>query len=431
MGQKISVLLLLIVPAVLSWSQATSPSRTAPQPPSPPDEPPKISISVPSPSPQLFPSSSVLPSGIDASAGEYPGSYQKEHPEKAQTVRRRGEFEIAPIPFSNQAFSFGLAPVVLYVFHLDPNDQQSPPSTLALVGMLAAHSSWAFGGGGSLYLKGDRYRLTAFGGHGTVGYDLYGVGTEGGNNGQAIPIRQGGDLLFGEFLFRLRAKFYLGPRFNYRKLSASLDLSDQNLPLPAGLDPSDLGAKFTAYAPGVKALHDTRNDVFYPTDGHKAEFVGDFFNANRTSALLPTTKLTYQSYQISYNQYLPLTPSQVLAVRGMLCAVDGNPPFYELCQYGSFSDIRGYQPGRYRDRLMFAAQGEYRKILSHRWGFVVFGGLGEVAHNWDSFTGGNLLPAGGTGVRFNLSKKQRINLRADIAYGKTGWSWNFSLGEAF
>jgi hypothetical protein len=80
---------------------------------------------------------------------------------------------------------------------------------------------------------------------------------------------------------------------------------------------------------------------------------------------------------------------------------------------------------------MFAAQSEYRRILSPRWGFVLFAGVGEVAHAWDSFTAGNLLPAGGTGVRFNLSKKERINLRGDMAYGTTGWSWNFSLGEAF
>jgi hypothetical protein len=421
---------LLAIPLTAGWSQDTSTSGTAQQQVSQ-NEASKVKLAVPEPSPQLFPASSVLPSGVDTANGEYPGGYQKEQGDKVRPPRRHGEFEIAPIPFSNQEFSFGLAPVVLYVFHLNANDQQSPPSTLVLAGMLAAHSTWALGGGGSLYLKEDRYRLTAFGGHGSVGYNLYGVGNLGGDRGEAIPIRQGGNLAMLEFLFRVKNKFYLGPRFNYRQLTASLDLSSTNLPLPAGVDPNDLGSKFTTYAPGVKALHDTRSDVFYPTDGHKAQFVADFFDANRASTLLPEKDLTYQSYQTSYNQYLPLTPSQVLAVRGMICSVDGNPPFYELCQYGSFSDIRGYDPGRYRDRRMFAAQGEYRKILSHRWGFVVFGGVGEVAHEWDSFTGGNLLPAGGTGIRFNLSKKQRINMRGDIAYGKNGWSWNFSVGEAF
>jgi hypothetical protein len=41
------------------------------------------------------------------------------------------------------------------------------------------------------------------------------------------------------------------------------------------------------------------------------------------------------------------------------------------------------------------------------------------------------LPGGGIGGRFNLSKYDRINLRADVAYGRNGWSWNFALAEAF
>ena len=80
---------------------------------------------------------------------------------------------------------------------------------------------------------------------------------------------------------------------------------------------------------------------------------------------------------------------------------------------------------------MFAVQSEYRKTLGHYFGFVLFGGVGEVAPAWDSYTWADILPAGGTGIRFNLSKKQRINLRADIAYGDNGWSWNFAVGEAF
>jgi len=50
---------------------------------------------------------------------------------------------------------------------------------------------------------------------------------------------------------------------------------------------------------------------------------------------------------------------------------------------------------------------------------------------FESFSTDNILPVVGTGIRFNLSKTRRINLRADTAYGKNGWSWNFSIGEAF
>jgi hypothetical protein len=58
---------------------------------------------------------------------------------------------MAPIPFSNEAFSFGLVPVVAYIFRIDQNDKRSPPSTAALAGLIATGDSWAFGGGGNFY----------------------------------------------------------------------------------------------------------------------------------------------------------------------------------------------------------------------------------------------------------------------------------------
>jgi hypothetical protein len=42
-----------------------------------------------------------------------------------------------------------------------------------------------------------------------------------------------------------------------------------------------------------------------------------------------------------------------------------------------------------------------------------------------------LLPAGGGGLRFQLSKAYRVNLRADFARGKDTWTWSMGVGEAF
>jgi Omp85 superfamily domain len=392
--------------------------------------PAKVRMGVPKPSPQQLPGSSVLPAGADASSGSYPeGKSGTSGDSDAQS--RSSEVVVAPIPFSNEAFSFGLIPVVQYVFYPDPNDKESPPSSLVAAGMLATGGSWFAGGGTSLYLKKDRYRFTGYGGYGSVGYDIFGVGTDDGDEGLAVPIRQEGQLALLELLVRSRrGKVHIGPRLSYRSFSARLN-SDMGTPLPPGLNSDDLGSEVAAWAPGIKVLKDTRSDVFYPTSGYKLEFVADFFNATRRSAIVGEEGFSYQNYQLSYNYYLAMTPTQVMAFRGMVCDVEGDPPFYELCTFGSFSDIRGYQPGRYRDHTMFAVQSEYRKVLGQYFGFVLFAGVGEVAPAWDSFTWANVLPAAGTGIRFNVSRKQRINMRADIAYGENGWSWNFSIGEAF
>ncbi len=81
---------------------------------------------------------------------------------------------------------------------------------------------------------------------------------------------------------------------------------------------------------------------------------------------------------------------------------------------------------------MFATQIEYRLSLPKRFGVVGFGGIGEVVPDVsEAFRINYLLPAGGGGLRFQLSKGYRLNLRADFARGKDTWTWSMGVGEAF
>ena len=325
----------------------------------------------------------------------------------------------------------GIVPIVEHLFPFDKNDPDWPRSSLVLAGLIAERKSWAFGGGGRLYLDRDRYRIAGFAGHGSITYEIFGTGTQDGDAGRSVLIHQGGDMVMGEVLVRLFSRLYAGPRYNYRNLTAALR-PDESITLPPNLNPEDLGAEFSTHGPGFKILYDTRSSEYFPCSGGEFQFIGDFYGADRTSPLSAlNNSLSFQSYQLSKNHFFSFTERDILAVRGMMCNVEGDPPFYELCLFGTFGDIRGYQPGRYRDRLMFATQAEYRRTLGKRWGASAFFGLGEVAPNWSDFNSENLLPGGGVGARFNLSQQDRINLRADIAYGKAGWSWVFALGEAF
>ena len=121
----------------------------------------------------------------------------------------------------------------------------------------------------------------------------------------------------------------------------------------------------------------------------------------------------------------------MLAYNLFLCGTGGQPPFYGDCIYGTNNELRGYQAGRYLDRYMFATQLEYRLVLPWRLGLVGFGGFGAVAPGVDKFRSDQLLPAGGMGTRFLLSKKYHVNLRTDFAWGKDAFTWGVGVAEAF
>ena len=93
--------------------------------------------------------------------------------------------------------------------------------------------------------------------------------------------------------------------------------------------------------------------------------------------------------------------------------------------------FRGYFTGRYRDKVSLTVQAEYRWQFFKRWSAVAFGGVAEVARDFDQFSTDNLLPALGVGVRWMAAEKNRINVRLDYAVGKDDGYFYLSVGEAF
>ena len=94
--------------------------------------------------------------------------------------------------------------------------------------------------------------------------------------------------------------------------------------------------------------------------------------------------------------------------------------------------MRGYTAGRYFDRYMVATQLEYRLVLPKRFGLVAFGGAGGVIPGGSQFLSKQkFLPSAGIGLRFELSKKYHVNLRADIAQGRDGHTFSMGIGEVF
>jgi hypothetical protein len=346
----------------------------------------------------------------------------KAQPKQKKKLGGPGAFVVAPLPISSPAIGSGIVPILGYIFPFSTKDKVSPPSTIGAAGLITNNGSRGFAVGGQLFLKENRYEIKAGFVHGNVDYNIYGIGIAANFK---LPLEQTGEAFLGEFLRRIGWKFFLGPRFlTGRSFLTLRPNSVKGVPIPP-----DLGIHTNLTAVGVRLTRDTRPNHFYPISGTFFTFTSDFFSQTLDS------KYSFQSYRTAFDKYWSLSKNQVIAYDANFCATSGKPPFYGNCIYGTNNVLRGYTAGRYFTRYMLATQLEYRLVLPKRFGLVAFGGLGEVIPGGGQLLqrvqSSHFLPSGGGGLRFQLSKKYHVNLRADIAQGRDGHTFGMGVGEAF
>jgi surface antigen Omp85-like protein len=361
---------------------------------------------------------------LPKTAGQDPQSTEPPQP-KAELKKKkpsRGAFVVVPLPVSSPAIGSGIVPVIGYIFPFSTKDKVSPPSTVGAAGLFTNNGSRGFAIGGQLFLKENTYEITSGFVHGNVDYNIYGNGVAA---NLKLPLVQTGEAFFGEFLRRIWWKFFVGPRFvTGRSFLTVKPNNANNFPIPP-----EVGLHTNITGVGVRLTRDTRPNHFYPTGGTFFAFTSDFFSQALGS------KYDFQSYKTVFDRYWSLSKNQVLAYDANFCATSGRPPFYGNCIYGTNNVLRGYTAGRYFTRYTLATQLEYRLVLPKRFGLVGFGGLGGTIPGGSQLLqrlqSSHFLPGGGGGLRFELSKKYHVNLRADIAQGKDGHTFGMGVGEAF
>ena len=344
-------------------------------------------------------------------------------PEAAEKEGRTppsSEWVLAPIPFSNPTLGSGIVLGIARIFAIDKSDLLSPPSVVGVGAMRTVDGNTGFAVGGRAYFQEDRHRVTGWVLNYDIGYDFYGVGSEAGTAGLSIPIRQRGEGFGVQYLRLWRDNTYLGARYSFSQSRVSLDVE-----LPPWLP--DILTEVTTNTGGLGLVlqRDKRNSTFYPTEGSLLESAVDYYAPTFNS------DFSYQVYSASYSAYRTLSERTVLASRAYARQVGGEAPFFALSLFGSGGDLRGYTAGQYRDKLVVAAQTEYRQQLPDPWGYVVFAGVGEVAPRLSALSFEDLLYSVGVGVRYTLAKENRVNMRMDVAYGKEGSAIHFGVGEAF
>ncbi len=140
----------------------------------------------------------------------------------------------------------------------------------------------------------------------------------------------------------------------------------------------------------------------------------------------------FRTLEFDIRKFIKITRHGVLAIQSFSTFNFGNVPYRNLAILGGNSMMRGYFAGRFRDQKFSGLQAEYRFPVKGRFGGVAFASVGQVANRFDDFGLQKLKPAIGTGVRFAVVRREKLNLRFDVATG-LGGSLNYYivLAESF
>ena len=325
---------------------------------------------------------------------------------------------VAPIPISNPTIGTGLAVVVMPFYKLGAD---SPLSNTAVALGVTSSGSWGVGASQSTRVRGDEVRLDGFLGYIDLRYRFYGAGASAGSSGVSVPIVQKAAIFAPELLLQVTRGAFLGLRYRGLRVETALDT-----PFAPPEIAALLGNSITVVTSGLgpKATLDTRDHEMSPSSGALVELRTNFADEAFGS------DFSYQTYELGANYYRRAGPG-VLALRGYVCQVSDRAPLFDLCLYGSNSDLRGYEAGRYRDRAMFAAQAEYRFPLAGRFGAVAFLGTGKVARSFGDMNDEPTLPSVGLGLRWLAAQSARVNLSVDVARGRDATSLYVYVKESF
>lgn len=333
----------------------------------------------------------------------------------SETVTKDVSWNFIGGPYYDSDSKFSIAINGTCNYRLRGCDLEMQPSFATTYATISTAGFWTVGIEGTTFFKEDKQRINYELSLGYSPRNYWGIGYGAAVDSTSINLKQKSSKVHGEYIVMLLPNLYVGPavEWNYNMTGQDIDLSRLY-----GQD-----RKVNNLGVGVVMQYDTRDLV---TNASRGVYVhlNAMFNPKFMFNKYHFTRLDFTS---SY--YHKLWKDAIIAGQVKTQFNFGNPSWAMMALYGNSEFMRGYYKGRFRDKHMTLAQVELRQHVWRRNGIVVWGGIGTVYHDKDSF-GRNWLPNYGIGYRWEF--RRRMNLRLDCGFGAHGQSGiMFSMNEAF
>lgn len=267
--------------------------------------------------------------------------------------------------------------------------------------------------------EGD-YKIRAFSAFQIYPNRFYGLTGRGLELDPGEPYSSDSFRFHSKFLKRIYSQWRIGFLYAYERhklLEKEIDGA-----LEGDAVPGAKGASFSG--PGLLAEFDSRDNEFFPSEGLYLEISGTtYFKFMGTNA--------FEQYVLDTRAYYTFIPWHILALQFFVKATTQEPPFQALSKLGGDRLLRGVYNGRYQDRHCWITQAEYRFPIWWRFSGAAFMGLGSVSYELENLL--NAVPklTGGGGLRLQIDRAEKVNLRADFAFGPASSGAYIGIGEAF
>jgi len=335
---------------------------------------------------------------------------------------RKPQIIFAPVPFSSPSSGTGVAAggVAFY------NPNGTPHQWITGGGVVwTSRGTKGIAAFHKMASTSDRFRLNATASFLDQESHFFGIGEAAGDRGDALSLQDKQFNVKATATFQVFANGFAGVRYQLGTHDARTDEDPDDPPSLTPPPPSDqLNSTLSVIGPAF--TYDTTDSHTQPRRGVEVDVTWTF-GFDELGDSYDHDKLMAEGHA-----YFAMSERTVLAASAQVCSAHGDVAYYDLCLFGASADLRGYETGRYRDRASWALQGEIRHRFADRWGGVAFVGIGGIAPSaGDLLDEGNLLPAGGIGVRYRPFKTNDVQLRVDLAIGKNDHGVYVGIGEAF
>lgn len=184
-----------------------------------------------------------------------------------------------------------------------------------------------------------------------------------------------------------------------------------------------LGDQSTTSALGLVAQYDSRNNLFYPTNGGTAKVeymwyrdaLGSDYDFNTTT--------------VDGQYYFPINDKWTLAVAGnyqSLTHADQNlPPLAR-----PYISMRGISRYRYQGDYVLTAQTQLMWQVNPRWSLQGFAGAGSASEKASELYDDTEV-AYGVGFRYLIARHFGLNMGIDLAFSEEDTAFYFNVGSGF